>query len=150
MAEKSQALKYILIGVAITVGLGVCGVGSCVALLGGGAFWAYQELDAPAQEAKLFFNELAAGKLDAARERTSKRFRAAHTLAVFEELVRSQPALLSTRDVTLPNRGLVNGRARLAGTLTTRSGTTGVELELVQEGQAWRVDLLSVAGTPLE
>ncbi len=150
MAEKSPALKYILIGVAITVGLGVCGVGSCIALVGGGAFWAYQELDAPAQEAKLFFDDLAAGKLDAARERTSKRFRAAHTVDRFGELVKAQPALLTTRDVSLPSRGLVNGRARLAGTLTTSAGLTGVELELVEEDQKWRVDLLNVAGTPLE
>ncbi len=150
MAEKSQALKYILIGVAITVGLGVCGVGSCVALLGGGAFWAFQELDAPAQEAKLFFTDIAAGKVAAARERTSKRFRAGHTLQRFEELVQAQPPLQTTRDVSLPNRGMMNGRARLAGTLTTSSGTTGVEIELVEENKQWRIDLLSVAGTPLD
>ncbi len=149
MAEKSQALKYILIGVAITIGLGVCGVGSCVALLGGGAFWAYQELDAPAQEAKLFFTDVAQGKLDAARARTSKRFQAAHTPEAFAELIKTQPTLLTTRDVTLPNRGVVNGRAQLAGVLTTSNGSTGVELELVQEGKQWKIDLLSVAGTPV-
>ncbi len=150
MADKDQALKYILIGVAITVGLGVCGVGSCVALVGGGAFWAYQALDAPAQEAQRFFGELRRGEIDRARQRTSARFRSVHTLAAFEALVRGQPGLLTSRDVSLPSRGMRNGRAHLAGILTTDAGKSGVEIELVQKGQGWQVDRLTVAGTPLE
>ncbi len=150
MSEKNQALKYILIGVAITVGLGVCGVGSCVALVGGGAFWAYRELDAPAQEAQRFLADLGSGKFDAARERTSKAFRARHTPEAFTALMKTQPALVEHRSMTLPSRGLINERAQLGGVITTATGTTGVELELVEEGKAWRVDLLRVAGMPVE
>lgn len=151
MAEKNQALKYILIGVGITVALGVCGVGSCVALVGGGAFFAYQALDAPAQEANQFLEDLAQGRIDQARERTSKRFRAAHTLDAFRTLVQQHSVLLEKhQSISLPGRGLINDRARIGGVLQQASGQVGVELELVEEGGTWRVDLLSVAGEPVE
>jgi len=151
MAEKNQALKYILIGVGIAVALGVCGVGSCVALVGGGAFWAFQALDAPAQEAKLFLDDLSQRRLDQARERTSSRFRSAHTLEVFEALMKEQPGLLGRHDdVSLPSRGVVNGRARIAGTVRGPDGQVGVEFVLVEEAGKWRVDELRVAGTPVE
>lgn len=151
MAEKNQALKYILIGVGITVALGVCGVGSCVALVGGGAFYAYQALDAPAQESSLFLEDLAAGRLDQARERTSKRFKAAHSLDAFRALLQQHSVLLEKhQSIALPSRGLVNDRARIAGVIQQTSGQVGVELELVEEGGKWRIDLLSVAGEPVE
>ena len=55
MAEGSTSTtKVLLIGCAVALALGVCGVGSCLAFVGGGAFWAYEQLDAPAQEAKAF------------------------------------------------------------------------------------------------
>jgi hypothetical protein len=149
---QTSPTKYILIGCGIALALGVCGVGSCMALVGGGAFVAWEQTEAPAAEARRFIEALGKGDPRAALEHASKGYRGRVTPDQLKAaLERSGASLAGIRDITLPGRAISTEGAQVAGTVTTSAGgQVGVELQLVEEGDQWRVDAARVAGSPLE
>jgi hypothetical protein len=151
MAEgQASPTKYILIGCAIALALGVCGVGSCLALVGGAGFFAWEKTEAPAAEARKFVEALGKGDAKGALEHASARYRARTSPErLGAALAASGVSLAGIQDVTLPSRGISDRGAQIAGVVTTAAGQVGVELFVVEEGGLWRVDQVSLNGEPL-
>ena len=152
MAEgTSSTKKGILIGCGIALALGVCGIGSCFALVGGGAFFAFQQTEAPANEARAFLTALSKQDIPEALRHTTAAYQARVPAARLKALAHEHGALAGFTDVTFGARSLSGSHAAvLGGTVTSPSGVTGVEFHMVEEGKAWRVDSGLVAGRPLE
>ena len=150
MAEgQTSPTKYILIGCAIALALGVCGVGSCVALLGGGAFFAFEQTEAPAAEARAFLNALAKENADEALKHASAGYRGRVRAERLKESLAGR-GLKDITDITFSSRNITPQGAWLAGTITTKTGELGVEANVVKEGEGWKVESLRLAGEPLE
>jgi hypothetical protein len=152
MAEgQASPSKYILIGCAIALALGVCGVGSCLALVGGAGFFAWEKTEAPAAEARQFVQALGRGDPKAALEHASLGYRGRTSPErLSAALVASGASLSGIKDITLPSRGITPEGAQVGGVVTTTAGQVGVEFLLVEEGGLWRVDQARLAGTLLE
>jgi hypothetical protein len=147
-APKSPA-KYILIGCGIALALGVCGVGSCIALVGGGAFFAFEQTEAPAAEARAFLHALAKDDIDGALGHASSGYKGRVNAERLKVSLAGR-GLKDITDITFASRNINPQGAWLAGTITTKAGETSVEANVVKEGDAWRVDTLRLAGEPLE
>jgi hypothetical protein len=153
MAEgTSSTKKGILIGCGIALALGVCGIGSCFALCGGGAFYLMQQTEAPASEARAFLSTFSQEDIPGTLSHTSAGFKARVSEERLKQLASEQaPALKGFTDVTFNQRAITGEHAaQLGGTVTSPTGATGVEFQMVEEGKAWRVDAASVAGRALE
>lgn len=149
--EKSSATRYILIGCGLSLLLGVCTIGSCFAFCGGGMYYVYEQTEEPAAEARAFLEDLGKNDLDAAFARTSRSYRARVTKERLGEALAARGGLGTIRDITLPSRSLSSeGEAHLAGTIRADEAEIGVELVVIKENDAWRVDSVRLAGVPLE
>lgn len=70
----------------------------------------------------------------------SSTFKAATSEASFRAFVASHPELYGAADLTFSSRSFRNGVVRLRGHTTSATGvTTPIELQLIEEGGAWRV-----------
>jgi hypothetical protein len=151
MAEgASSTKKGILIGCGVALALGVCGIGSCFAFCGGGMYYAIQQTEAPAAAGRAFLTALGNDDMAGAQANMSGPYRARVTPERLKQLAAEHTTLKGISDITFGQRGIDDSGAKLGGTVTSPSGTTGVELELIEEGKAWKVDRASVAGLPLE
>ena len=146
MSDSEDKTKYILIGCGIAALIGLCGVGSCLTLFGGAAFMGYQHLDVPAKECKAVLAALRSQDIAGAYERLAPEYKQASSQAAFEASVRDHASLLQSTEDTLPQRQVVEGQALMGGFLSTPAGSTAVECELVEKGEAWQVTALRVAG----
>jgi hypothetical protein len=146
---QTSASKYILIGCGIALALGVCGVGSCLALVGGAGFFAYEKTEAPAAEGRKFLQALEAGDVPGTLSHVSKGFKARTDPEQVRQSIQSVgegwPAIT---DISFIARGLTPDGAHLNGVLTTSQGRVAVELELVEEAGQWRVDQAALGGEP--
>jgi hypothetical protein len=146
---QTSPTKYILIGCGIALALGVCGVGSCLALAGGGVWYAVEQTEAPAAEARAFLNAIAKGDADGALTHASAGYKGRVNAERLRTVLATHP-LKAITDITFSGRRIDTNGAWLAGVVTTEAGETGVEVTVVQEGELWRVDTIRLAGEPLE
>lgn len=81
----------------------------------------------------------------------SSTFKAATTEAAFKAFVEAHPEFYKAADLTLSSRSYRNGVVRLRGHTTSSSGATApIELQLIQEGGAWRVSWVGSADPKAE
>ncbi len=94
---------------------------------------------------------LRSGSVDEAYGHMSSEYQARVSREDFAALLEAHPSLKDNADANFwpPNGSVqvVNDRARLTGTLTSRSGVSEkVSFELVKEGGSWKISTLDVEG----
>ena len=96
-------------------------------------------ITAPAVDAAR--GHLALASSDPARSwgECSSAMKAATSEAAFKDFVAAHPEYYKATDVTFNNRSFENGLCKLTGTATSASGTSSLRVDLVKEGETWRV-----------
>lgn len=118
------------------VGTILLGIVVVVAILVALLFFATSGLPKAADE---FFTLVGQGKIGEAYLATAAEFRAATSEEEFAAFLR-ESALGEYASASWPTRTIENNRGRLEGTVTTRAGgQIPVELDLVKEGDAWKI-----------
>jgi hypothetical protein len=106
---------------------------------------------APVQAAEGYLGDIRRGDLAAAHGRLSDAYKTQVTRETMEAFVARHPALKESATVGFNSRSVHNDTADLAGRLATATGTAEeMSIHLVQEGGAWKVGGLEVAGERLE
>jgi hypothetical protein len=123
------------------------GVVVALALLGGviaAVFWA---TSGPVKAADAFFAATGRGDFAAAHAQASKGLKASTDPAALERFLRDGGVGPIT-ETSWSSRSISGDVARLEGTLTTASGQTlPVTVELVKEGDVWRVNFIEGANS---
>ena len=149
MSEGNNTLKYIGIGCAVIAVLSACGVTACFACGAGGIGAIFAASEAPAAEARAFFDDARAGRHDEALARTAEPYRSTHSGADLAAALASAPALAQSTDQTFSQRNMQPGVTTLGGTRSGPSGTVPVNIVLNQVGERWYVTSLTVSGVPV-
>lgn len=111
-------------------------------MIGGGAFYLTRE---PVGVVKTQLVEIRDGRLDAAYARFTAAAQERLSRSDFDDLVAGHEALRENADATFWNRSLSDGRLRLSGTLSSRSGAReAVAYDVVREGDAWKIAAIRV------
>ena len=106
---------------------------------------------APVQAAEAYLGDIRRGDLAAAHARLSEAYKTQVSRETMEAFVARHPALKESATVGFNSRSVHNDTADLAGRLATATGTAEeMSMHLVQEGGAWKVGGLEVAGDRLE
>jgi hypothetical protein len=113
---------------------------ACVVLFGGLAGSVFYMTQGAAKTAHALLEDVRKGDLDAAYARFTEAERARMSRAAFGEYVAARPALREHQDATLDSRRISNERAFMSGHVADRAGGRhAVAIELVREGDEWRV-----------
>ena len=99
-----------------------------------------------------FLSQIGSGKIADAYESASETLKSQQTVGDFEESIKKL-GLADYASASWNDRQTENGRGRLGGTVTTRSGgTIPLQMELVKEAGKWKVFKLSApeAGVVVE
>jgi hypothetical protein len=102
------------------------------------------EMMAAMAEPELFFQDIAAGSLDAAYGRTSKGYQARTKLEDFKKFVETSKLKNATSRIA-SNQNYTPQRTTAHYTVTAADGTSvSLTIQVVKEGEQWRVDSLTV------
>ncbi len=127
--------------------MGCCGCLLLAGLVAGGFFgYVFVATQGPVTAVQEMLKELKAGQGSAAYARLSSSHQARLSEGGFAALVAAHPGLSDNKDASFSSRSITNGRAVLKDVvLTSNSGTTEqATFELVEEGGAWKVDVLTL------
>lgn len=106
---------------------------------------------APVEAAQAQLGDIKRGDLASAHGRLSAGYKAQVSREAFESFVARHPMLKDHTGVSFTSRSVHNDTADLAGALTAADGTKeAMSFHLVQEGGAWKVAGIEVAGDRLE
>jgi hypothetical protein len=144
--ERGGALKWVALGCGIALLVAVVAVVSCLGVCGACAGGFYAATLAPATVAQEFFQELAQGRLEAAYDKLTPRYRAEHDLEDFQGQVAMVPHLAGAGAASFSRRSLQQDGAVLGGFMPTPDGQLPVQVRLVNEGEQWLVDSFSISG----
>ena len=133
-------------GPVFWVAVGCCGCLLLVALLGGllggGAFLMTKGV---ADASQAWLADVREGRTEEAMAGLSAEYRSRLTPEEVEELV---SAIQQSTDATFPSRNVNNDRAMLTGVLTGSGEPHSVVIQLVKEGDDWKVDDVSIDEAP--
>lgn len=155
MAEGKKIALGIGIGCGVVVLIGIIGAVLCVGVCGAGIGAVAIATEGAVHEGEAYFADLRANNVEAAYNRMAQSYRGAHDLNAFRAAIARSPILTQQRGASFAGRNIssMNGRttATLNGQLT--GGPTGVvpfQLLLLQQGEVWRIEQVSIQGQPLQ
>ena len=126
---KGLITALIAVGVIALIGAGV------------GGYFIYKFFKGPADAARQFFMDIAAGQVEKAYNDTSSGFKDFGTLEDFTAFVEANPELSRTKKVSFSSSNIVNQNATLSGNLYDENDEPSpVEVDLVKVGDVWKVD----------
>ncbi len=124
------------------IAIGCCGclllVAIVAGILGGGVYMATK---GAADAGHAWLGAVREGRTDEAVSGLSNGYRERLTRAEFREIAST---IQRSTDATFFSRSVENERAKLAGVLTGPAGSQPIEITLVKEGDAWKVDDVSL------
>ena len=133
-------------GPVFWVAVGCCGCLLLVALLGGllggGAFLMTKGV---ADASQAWITDVREGRTEEAMAGLTDDYRSRLTPGEVEELV---SVIQQSTDATFPSRNVNNDRAMLTGILTGSGDPHSVIIQLVKEGDEWKVDDVSIDEAP--
>jgi hypothetical protein len=166
--EKPRVNRSLTIIIAAAVVLVLLLIAACggVIFMGANLFskFASQGMNAAAQMTE-FFAELQGGKIDAAYARTSTGFRKRMSLEAFRQFVDSQPTLKKPGSVSnnqmnfnasagkapsgIPDPNAEGTRITMSGLVNSSDSSVSYSLEMIREGDSWKIDQITYAGKKL-
>ena len=146
MDDERGGLKWVALGCGIALLVAVVGVVSCLGVCGACAGGFYAATLAPATVAQEFFQHLAQGRVEAAYDKLTPRYRAELDLDDFRHQVALVPHLAGAGPASFSRRSLQPDGAILGGFVPTPDGQLPVQVRLVEEGEQWLIDSFSISG----
>lgn len=133
-------------GPVFWIAVGCCGCLLLVllvgGLLGGGAFLMTKGV---ADASQAWLADVREGRTEDAMAGLTDEYRSRLTPEEAEEFA---SVIQQSSDATFPSRSVNNDRAVLTGVLTGSGGTHAVVIQLVKEGDAWKVDDVAIDEAP--
>lgn len=145
----SKTWKYVGIGCGIAALLGLCSVGGCLLFCGGTIGAIFAATEAPVAATRVFLGHVRSGNTAAAYEEMASSYRAHTSLEGFQAAISAMPEVTGSTDETITQRNVSQNGADIGGFVTGPNGTAPFQAHLVEEGDAWRIDSLTVSGRPL-
>lgn len=140
MSDNKKVLKWVGLGCGIAFLLGVCGIGVCVAGIGGIAGIA----SGPADAGHAMLGSLRANDTATAYTHMSPLYRSTHTVVQFQTQVAQIPGMNTHTDATFSQRSVNNGTGEASGHLTTPTGNLPIRVTGHIEGEVWFIDTVTV------
>src|SRR6202035_5289942 len=95
------------------------------------------DMQAAETGARAFLDDIAAGQLESAYNRTSKNFQSGQPLKDFRAMINKNPRVKNHTMAQLVAQNLSSSPVVLQGTLTGPNGSTNCTLYVVKEGDQW-------------
>ena len=152
--QKSSSNKTVIIVVSI-----VAGVILLLALVCGGVVYlivktvqpamaqmtqVFADMAAAAMVSEQFLTHLTADQPDAAYELMSEKYKKTKSLKEFKDMLAKHPAILNGTVNSQPSGQPGGTTMTIPFTLTGPKGTVSGTLHLIKEGEAWKVDQISL------
>ncbi len=137
--------KKVLVGVGIGCGVLLVVVGLCAGFI----YFMIGATSGPTGAANGFLADLREGNQTQALQRMSPAYQQAHPLATFQASLGAVPSLMQQTDSSMTNVNITNGRASVAGVMTTAGGPIPIIFSMSQVGEYWYIDTVLVQGVPL-
>jgi ABC-type antimicrobial peptide transport system permease subunit len=151
--ESSSSNKTILIVVSIIAGVILVIVASCFGLgyfflkaispAMSSAMQMVNDLQQATATGQQFMADVAADRIDAAYEHTTKDFQKRQDLEAFRKFVAKHPGLKGNLP-NFTNMQPLQGRCTMAFTITGPNGAVTGTLVVIKEGEEWKVDQFTI------